>query len=145
MAKPVDPEKPGRIKQLRMIAKIIQQANPKGMPIVFLSAVATLAVVIVIGLVTGWIWYSIFIGIMLAFTVGLIVFGQLAQRAQYSMLDGQTGAGRRGAAGHAGQLGGDPRDRRQPRPGPRAPGGGLPRHRAGLRGAGQPRAEDAGR
>ncbi|MGV9305416.1 MULTISPECIES: DUF4191 domain-containing protein [unclassified Nonomuraea] len=92
MAKPVDPEKPGRIKQLRMIAKIIQQANPKGMPIVFLSAVATLAVVIVIGLVTGFFWYSIFIGVMLAFTVGLVVFGQLAQRAQYSLLDGQTGA-----------------------------------------------------
>ncbi|MFD1938021.1 MULTISPECIES: DUF4191 domain-containing protein [Nonomuraea] len=92
MAKPVDPEKPGRIKQLRMIAKIIQQANPKGMPIVFLSAVATLAVVIVIGLVTDYFWYSIVIGIMLAFTVGLVVFGQLAQRAQYRMLDGQTGA-----------------------------------------------------
>ncbi|MEU7891650.1 DUF4191 domain-containing protein [Nonomuraea sp. NPDC049152] len=92
MAKPVDPEKPGRIKQLRMIAKIIQQANPKGMPIVFLSAVATLAVVIVIGLVTDYFWYSIVLGIMLAFTVGLVVFGQLAQRAQYRMLDGQTGA-----------------------------------------------------
>ncbi|MEU6997514.1 DUF4191 domain-containing protein [Nonomuraea sp. NPDC046570] len=92
MAKPVDPEKPGRIKQLRMIAQIIKQANPKGMPIVFLSAVGTLAVAVVIGLVTGLVWYSVFIGVLLAFTVGLVVFGQLAQRAQYSMLDGQVGA-----------------------------------------------------
>ncbi|MEV4892864.1 DUF4191 family protein, partial [Nonomuraea sp. NPDC055795] len=85
-------EKPGRIKQLRMIAQIIKQANPKGLPIVFLSAVATLAVAVVIGLVIDQLIYSIILGIMLAFTVGLVVFGQLAQRAQYSILHGQTGA-----------------------------------------------------
>lgn len=87
-----DPEKPGRIKQLRMIAQIIKQANPKGLPIVFLSAVATLAVAVVIGVVIDQPIYSIILGIMLAFTVGLVVFGQLAQRAQYSILHGQTGA-----------------------------------------------------
>ncbi|MFI6295551.1 DUF4191 domain-containing protein [Nonomuraea sp. NPDC050790] len=85
-------EKPGRIKQLRMIAQIIKQANPKGLPIVFLSAVATLAVAVVIGIVIDQLIYSIILGIMLAFTVGLVVFGQLAQRAQYSILHGQTGA-----------------------------------------------------
>ncbi|WP_157244397.1 DUF4191 domain-containing protein [Nonomuraea typhae] len=85
-------EKPGRIKQLRMIAQIINQANPKGLPIVFLSAVATLAVAVVIGIVLDQLVYSIILGIMLAFTVGLVVFGQLAQRAQYSILHGQTGA-----------------------------------------------------
>ncbi|MEV0587831.1 DUF4191 domain-containing protein [Nonomuraea sp. NPDC050310] len=85
-------EKPGRIKQLRMIAQIIQQANPKGMPIVFLSAVATLAVVVVVGVLLGFVWYAVFLGLMLAVLVGLIVFGQLAQKAQYSILHGQTGA-----------------------------------------------------
>ncbi|MFI6497223.1 DUF4191 domain-containing protein [Nonomuraea typhae] len=85
-------EKPGRIKQLRMIAQIINQANPKGLPIVFLSAVATLAVAVVVGIVLDQLIYSIILGIMLAFTVGLVVFGQLAQRAQYSILHGQTGA-----------------------------------------------------
>src|SRR5690606_37040155 len=85
MAKSEEPEKPGRIKQLRMIAQIIKQSNPKGMPIVFLSAVGTLAVVVVIGLVTDYLWYSIFLGILLAFTVGLVVFGQLAQKAQYKL------------------------------------------------------------
>lgn len=90
--KPEDQERPGRIKQLRMIAQIIKQANPKGMPIVYASALGTLALCVVIGLVTGWFWYLLFIGIMLAFTVGLVVFGQLAQRAQYSLLQGQPGA-----------------------------------------------------
>ncbi|MBB2911926.1 hypothetical protein FHS43_003206 [Streptosporangium becharense] len=90
--KPEDSERPGRVKQLRMIAQIIKQANPKGMPIVYASALGTLALCIVIGLVTGWFWYLLFIGIMLAMTVGLVVFGQLAQKAQYSMLHGQVGA-----------------------------------------------------
>jgi len=75
-----------------MVAQIIQKANPKGMPIVFLSAVGTLAVAVVIGLVTGLVWYALFLGVLLALTVGLVVFGQLAQKAQYSMLDGQVGA-----------------------------------------------------
>ncbi|MER7129310.1 DUF4191 domain-containing protein [Streptosporangium saharense] len=90
--KPEDQERPGRIKQLRMIAQIIKQANPKGMPIVYASALGTLALCVVIGLVTGLIWYLLFIGVMLSLTVGLVVFGQLAQRAQYSMLHGQPGA-----------------------------------------------------
>ncbi|MFB9962154.1 DUF4191 domain-containing protein [Sinosporangium siamense] len=92
--KPVDPanDRPGRIKQLRMIAKIIKQANPKGMPIVYASVLGTFVLCIVIGLVLGWLWYMIFIGLMLSLTVGLVVFGQLAQKAQYSILDGQVGA-----------------------------------------------------
>ncbi|MEU4835715.1 DUF4191 domain-containing protein [Streptosporangium sp. NPDC023615] len=89
--KPEDSERPGRVKQLRMVAQIIKQANPKGMPIVYASALGTLVLFVVIGLVTGW-WYLFPLGIMLALTVGLVVFGQLAQRAQYSMLHGQTGA-----------------------------------------------------
>ncbi|GII90148.1 membrane protein [Sinosporangium siamense] len=75
-----------------MIAKIIKQANPKGMPIVYASVLGTFVLCIVIGLVLGWLWYMIFIGLMLSLTVGLVVFGQLAQKAQYSILDGQVGA-----------------------------------------------------
>ncbi|MET9069787.1 DUF4191 domain-containing protein [Streptosporangium sandarakinum] len=90
--KPEDQERPGRVKQLRMIAQIIKQANPKGMPIVYASALGTLVLFVVLGLVTGWFWYLLLIGVMAALIVGLVVFGQLAQRAQYSMLQGQPGA-----------------------------------------------------
>ncbi|GII76016.1 membrane protein [Sphaerisporangium rufum] len=75
-----------------MIAQIIQKANPKGMPIVVASAVATLAVFVVLGLVTGLVWQLIILGVMVSLTVGMVVFGQLAQRAQYSLLAGQPGA-----------------------------------------------------
>ncbi|MFC6085442.1 DUF4191 domain-containing protein [Sphaerisporangium aureirubrum] len=90
--KPADSERPGRIKQLRMVAQIVQKANPKGMPIVFASAVGTVALFVVLGLVTGYVWQLILLGVMVAITVGLVVFSQLAQRAQYSMLEGQPGA-----------------------------------------------------
>ncbi|GIH81149.1 DUF4191 domain-containing protein [Planobispora longispora] len=89
--KPEDPARMGRMKQLRMIAQIIKQANPKGMPIVYASAFGTLVLFIVLGLVTGW-WPLYVLGVMVALTVGLVVFGQLAQKAQYSMLQGQPGA-----------------------------------------------------
>lgn len=90
--KPENPERPGRVKQLKMIAQIIRQANPKGMPIVYASVLGTFVLCIVIGLVTDWIWYMIFLGLMLSLTVGLVVFGQFAQRAQYTLLNGQIGA-----------------------------------------------------
>lgn len=93
--KPADPanaERPGRLKQLRLIAQIIKQANPKGMPIVYASALGTLVLCIVIGLVTGWTLYMVFVGLLLSLTVGLVVFGQFAQRAQYTLLQGQPGA-----------------------------------------------------
>ena len=85
-------ERPGRIKQIRMIAKVLRQANPKALPIVFGAAFGTLALFIVIGLVIGQLWFMIPLGILAAVAVGMIVFGQVAQRTQYKMLAGQPGA-----------------------------------------------------
>jgi hypothetical protein len=93
--KPADPattDRPGRIQQLKLIAQLIQQVNPKGMPIVVASALGTLLVCVLIGIATGWLLYMIFIGILLAMTVALLVFGQLAQRAQHTLLEGKPGA-----------------------------------------------------
>ncbi|MCT9930057.1 DUF4191 domain-containing protein [Planotetraspora sp. A-T 1434] len=85
-----DPATPGRLKQIRMVAQIIKQADPKGMPIVYGSALGTLAVFVVVGVIFGWSW--IVFGVFAALLVGMLVFSRLAQRAQYSMLDGQPGA-----------------------------------------------------
>ncbi|GAB3891195.1 DUF4191 domain-containing protein [Microbispora bryophytorum subsp. camponoti] len=73
-----------------MVAQIIQQANPKGMPIVYASALGTLIVFVVIGVIFGWTW--IVFGVFAAVLVGMVVFSRLAQKAQYSMLHGQPGA-----------------------------------------------------
>ncbi|MBC6461780.1 DUF4191 domain-containing protein [Actinomadura sp. HBU206391] len=85
-------ERPGRMKQIRMIAKVLRQANPKALPLVFAAAIGTLVLFVVLGLVIGQIWFMIPLGILAAVAVGMIVFGQVAQRTQYKMLAGQPGA-----------------------------------------------------
>ncbi|TDE30217.1 DUF4191 domain-containing protein [Actinomadura sp. 6K520] len=92
--KPTDgaQERPGRLKQIRMVAQLLRQADPKALPIVFASAIGALVVVILIGLAFGQLWFFIPMGVLTALAVGMIVFGQLAQRAQYKAIAGQPGA-----------------------------------------------------
>ncbi|GIH70925.1 DUF4191 domain-containing protein [Sphaerimonospora thailandensis] len=85
-----DAATPGRLKQIRMVAQIIKRSNPKGMPIVYASALGTLLVFVVLGVLFGWTWYVF--GVFSALLVGMIVFSRLAQKAQYSLLHGQAGA-----------------------------------------------------
>jgi hypothetical protein len=93
MAKtPANSETPGRVKQLRMVAQIIKKAYPRGMLLVYGTALGVLALAIVIGLVTGHVWYFLILGIPFALLAGMLLFSRLAQKAQYSMLHGQTGA-----------------------------------------------------
>ncbi|MFG2086320.1 DUF4191 domain-containing protein [Spirillospora sp. NPDC048824] len=92
--KPTDgaQERPGRLKQIRMVAQVLRQADPKALPIVFASVIGALVVVILIGWIVGQLWFFIPMGVMAALAVGMIVFGQLAQRAQYKVIAGQPGA-----------------------------------------------------
>ena len=85
-------ERPGRIKQIRMVASMIQEANPKAMPIVFAAAIGTLLLFVIIGLLTGGLVLMIPMGILAGAAVGMIVFGQTAQRTQYRMISGRPGA-----------------------------------------------------
>jgi len=85
-------ESPGRLKQIRMVASLVHQANPKALPMVFAAAIGTLIVFVVLGLVLGQALLLIPLGVLAAVAVGMIVFGQLAQRTQYSMLEGRPGA-----------------------------------------------------
>ncbi|MBA8955824.1 DUF4191 domain-containing protein [Actinomadura namibiensis] len=92
--KPTDgaQERVGRFKQIRMVAGLLKQADPKALPIVFGAALATLVVVILIGLLIDQLWFFIPLGVLAAFAVGMIIFGQRAQKAQYKMIAGQPGA-----------------------------------------------------
>lgn len=85
-------ERPGRLKQIRMVASLVHQANPKAMPLVFAAAAATLVVFVVIGIVLGDLLFMVPLGVLFAAAVGMIIFGQVAQRTQYSMLEGRPGA-----------------------------------------------------
>jgi uncharacterized protein DUF4191 len=82
---------PGRIAQMRMAAGMVHKANPRALPMVIGAAVGTMAIVIIIGVLTGQVFlYPL--GVLLGILVGMILFGRFAQAAQYSAIEGQPGA-----------------------------------------------------
>jgi hypothetical protein len=85
-------ERPGRIKQIRMVASMVQEANSKALPIVFAAALGTLLLFVIIGFLTGGLALLIPMGILAGAAVGMIVFGQIAQRTQYKLIAGRPGA-----------------------------------------------------
>ena len=87
-----DLQNAGRQKQIRMVAGLINQQNRKAMPIIIGSAVAIIVVFVLVGLFTGLAAFLIPLGVLLGLLTGMILFGRFAQRAQYSMIEGQPGA-----------------------------------------------------
>lgn len=84
-------EKQGRLAQLRMVAQFLRRQNPKALPLVLLAALGTLAVFLIVAFVTGSLITFIPLGVLTGLTVGMFVFGRLAQRAQHEMLASQPG------------------------------------------------------
>lgn len=87
-----DLAKAGRLKQIRMVASLVNQQNRKALPIVFGSAVGIIVVFVLVGLLTGFAAYLIPLGVLLGLLAGMILFGRFAQSAQYSAIEGQPGA-----------------------------------------------------
>jgi Domain of unknown function (DUF4191) len=87
-----DAAAPGRIKQIRMVAGIIHKQNPRALWLIALAGVGTLAVVVVVGLLTHLAPFLIPLGVLLGVLVALILFGRFAQSAQYSAIAGQPAA-----------------------------------------------------
>lgn len=87
-----DIAKMGRLKQLRMVARLIHERNPKAMPIVVGTLVGIIAIFVIIGLVTGSAAFLIPLGVLLGVLAAMILFGRFAQSAQYSAIEGQPGA-----------------------------------------------------
>jgi hypothetical protein len=82
----------GRLKQIRMVAGLINKSNPKAMPIVFGSGLGVLVLLVVIGLLTGLAPFLIPLGVLLGLLVALILFGRYSQAAQFATIEGQPGA-----------------------------------------------------
>lgn len=82
----------GRLKQIRLVARLINQQNKKAMPIVFGSAIAIIVVLVLVGLFTGTAAFLIPLGVLLGLLTAMILFGRFAQAAQYSAISGQLGA-----------------------------------------------------
>jgi hypothetical protein len=92
MEQAADMANAGRLKQIRMVAGLVNRSNPRAMPIVFGSGLGILAVMVVIGLLVGPAALFIPVGVILGLLVAMILFGRFAQAAQYSAIEGQPGA-----------------------------------------------------
>ncbi len=84
--------KAGRLKQILLVARLINRQDKKAMPIVFGSAIGIIAVLVLVGIFTGLAGFLIPLGVLLGVLTAMILFGRFAQRAQYSAIDGQLGA-----------------------------------------------------
>ena len=82
----------GRLKQIRMVAKLVNQQNKRALPITFGAAGAIIVILVVVGLLTGQAAFLIPLGVLIGLLTAMILFGRFAQQAQYSAIDGQPGA-----------------------------------------------------
>lgn len=82
----------GRVKQIRMVAKLVNQQNKRALPITFGTAAAIIVIFVLTGLLTGGVAFLAPAGVMLGLATAMILFGRFAQSAQYSAIDGQIGA-----------------------------------------------------
>ena len=88
-----DVAKAGRLKQIRMVASLVNQQNRKALPITFGTVIGIIVVLVLVGLFTGLAGFLIPLGVLLGLLAGTILFGRFAQSAQFSAIEGQTGAG----------------------------------------------------
>ena len=89
---PADPASMGRIKQIRMVAGMLRERNPRALPLVALAGVGVAAVVIVIGWAVGLIYAFIPLAILFGLMAAMLLFGRFATSAQYDAIEGQPGA-----------------------------------------------------
>jgi hypothetical protein len=82
----------GRLKQIRMVAKLVNQQNKRALPITFGAAAALIVIFVVVGLLTGLAAFLIPVGVLFGVLTAMVLFGRFAQQAQYSAIDGQLGA-----------------------------------------------------
>lgn len=87
-----DLAKAGRLKQMRLVAGLVNRQNRKAMPITVGSAVGIIVVFVLVGLLTGTAPFLIPLGVLLGLLTGMILFGRFAQKAQFAAIEGQPGA-----------------------------------------------------
>ena len=83
---------PGRLKQIRMVARLIRETNPRALPIIALSGIGVIAIVVVIAILTGTVAFLTPLAVLLGLMTAMFLFGRFAQSAQYATIAGQPGA-----------------------------------------------------
>ncbi|HEX4834306.1 MAG TPA: DUF4191 domain-containing protein [Trebonia sp.] len=87
-----DLQNAGRLKQIRMVASLVNQSNKRALPITIGAGLGIIVVFVVAGLLTGLAPLLIPVGVLLGVLAVVILFGRFAQGAQYAAIEGQPGA-----------------------------------------------------
>jgi len=87
-----DLESAGRLKQMWMVAGFIRKSDPRALPTIIGSGVAVLAVLVIVGLLTGLAALLIPLGVLLGILASMTLFSRYAREARYKTLAGQPGA-----------------------------------------------------
>ncbi len=88
-----DPNKPGRIKQIRQSYTMTKQTDPKiGLILLGVFLLAGLAAFAVMLLVFNSLYFPILFGVLTGILAVLIVFGRRAQKSALAQIEGKPGA-----------------------------------------------------
>jgi F0F1-type ATP synthase assembly protein I len=91
-----EPEKLGRIAQIRQTFSVTRQSDPNIGWILLGAALGILVLLIAIGLLVGargWgLTFWVLMGLMLGLLAATIIFGRRAEKAAYAQIEGQPGA-----------------------------------------------------
>jgi hypothetical protein len=87
-----DLQNAGRLKQIRMVASLVNKGDKKALPITIGSGVGIIALFVLAGLLTGTAAITIPLGVLLGLVAIMLLFGRFAQAAQYKAIEGQPGA-----------------------------------------------------
>jgi hypothetical protein len=86
-------KKKGRFAQVMQTYRMAKRSDPKIGWLSMATMLGILAVFVVVGLVLEPIWMWLVVGFPLALLGAAVVFGRRAERAAYSQIEGQPGAG----------------------------------------------------
>lgn len=87
-----EPKKQGRLAKIRQVYTAAHQVDPVIGWWMLLAFVATLAVVVAVGVLVGHWVYALILGLPLALLAATLVLSRRAERAAYRSIEGQPGA-----------------------------------------------------
>jgi hypothetical protein len=85
-------DRPGRVAQMRTVWSLARKNDPRLPLVVFGPAVGVLAVLVVVGVLTGQVVYLSILGVVGALLTGTAIFGRRATASMYAQVEGQPGA-----------------------------------------------------
>ena len=91
-AKPAGPSRREKLRQIKAAFSMTRKADPKMLPLIVSAFVLTMAVFVLLGVLTEHVVFLPIIGLLFALLVTAAVFGRRVQKAAYSQVDGQLGA-----------------------------------------------------